>query len=335
MKLAYIILAHKDPDQVIGLVNALDTKDSIFIVNIDKKSDAVFKAVRDGIGKRDNVIFPVRRPEVKWGRFSLVEATLECIRTLLGSKRRFDYAVLLSGQDYPIKDNDHIRRFFEENDGGIFLDRFAIPDHRRWPAINGGMDRLPCKVYFFNRFFLKHPRQFKDPWLRFEGGIGAGLRRLGYGPYSFFKRVRTMGPGTTRQGPKGVPREAVKGVGVYGGSQWWALPRPFVRKVMAQIEKRPFLLAYFKKALVPDELFFQTVVMSLEVDPKLVRDNVHLVIWGDKATSHPKVLDLTDLEALERSDKLFARKFDWKKSRGLIRRLDGTVLRGRCAGPGK
>jgi len=39
MKIAYIILAHKLPQQIIRLVNRLNTDDTSFLIHVDKKTE--------------------------------------------------------------------------------------------------------------------------------------------------------------------------------------------------------------------------------------------------------------------------------------------------------
>jgi len=51
---------------------------------------------------------------VHWGTYSLVQASLNGIATIYGKKIDHDYAILLSGQDYPTKTNAHIHRFLAD-----------------------------------------------------------------------------------------------------------------------------------------------------------------------------------------------------------------------------
>jgi hypothetical protein len=65
-----------------------------------------------------------------WGRFGIVKATVSLMRKALEAP--FDYAILLSGQDYPIKSNRVIREFLVERDGKEFIESFSILQPNRW-----------------------------------------------------------------------------------------------------------------------------------------------------------------------------------------------------------
>src|SRR5262245_60016479 len=112
MRLAYLIMAHNQPDHLLRMVNALDCRGAAFYVPIDKNSDtALFHAL---IGNRDNVHFLRDRGIANWMGFSLIEISLRMLT--LAAAHGFDYCLQLSGADYPIKSNDDLFSFFEKAD---------------------------------------------------------------------------------------------------------------------------------------------------------------------------------------------------------------------------
>ncbi len=55
----------------------------------------------------ENIRF-TKRQNVYWGDFNIVRAMLNCIETLAESEFDYDYAISLSGQDYPLKSPEEI-----------------------------------------------------------------------------------------------------------------------------------------------------------------------------------------------------------------------------------
>ena len=154
MKIAYVILAHKLPEQLVRLVKKLYTDNTSFLIHIDKKTDKeTFKRMEEPLREYKNVHF-LKQYVVRWGTFSQVQATLEGVRMALDTRLEFDYMVLLTGQDYPIKSNEYIQKFFEESNGKSYLEYFSLPNEI-WKNENGGMDR----VNYWVLYFLGQPRR--------------------------------------------------------------------------------------------------------------------------------------------------------------------------------
>jgi hypothetical protein len=100
MKIAYLILAHNNYNHLRRLVKALNGSTSTFFIHIDKKSE-----MPDNLHDFENVIF-VKRSKVWWSGWSIVDATLRLMRVAVS--HGFDYYILLSGTDYPIRPNSFL-----------------------------------------------------------------------------------------------------------------------------------------------------------------------------------------------------------------------------------
>src|SRR6266540_1628777 len=120
--LAYIILAHRLPDQVGRLVSSIYHEDDLFLIHIDSKVDsAPFRATLDRrLGSAPNLeyVAPVR---CDWAGFGHVRATLGAIDQALARSSSVSHVLLLTGQDYPIKPLERIRSHFEEHRGRSFM----------------------------------------------------------------------------------------------------------------------------------------------------------------------------------------------------------------------
>ncbi len=137
VRVAYIVLAHQLPSQLARLVGALDSSRATFLVHVNRRTGSrTYEQMREGLARRENVRF-IRRHRLYWGGFGHVGATLEGIEELHRSRIPFDYAVLLTGQDYPIKSNDHIERVLAGSHANSFLAYDRLPGG--W---ENGMDRI-------------------------------------------------------------------------------------------------------------------------------------------------------------------------------------------------
>ncbi len=118
MKIAHLIMAHKNPEQLGRLLAALQHDDFYFFIHLDSKCDG-----RDfaHLAQLPRVQFTARRFAVRWASYHFTRAILECTRDILTSGQTFDFINLLSGQDYPIRPAATIHDFFARHLGYSFL----------------------------------------------------------------------------------------------------------------------------------------------------------------------------------------------------------------------
>jgi hypothetical protein len=136
VRIAYLILAHKNHEQVARLIARLNDPDASFHVHLDARTaDSVYSQLRASSKCLSNVRF-TGRYRCYWGGFGIVRGTLACIESAL-SGPRFDYAFLLSGQDYPIKPLGYLRSFLEQHRGVEFLEAFSLDKINRWTKAEG------------------------------------------------------------------------------------------------------------------------------------------------------------------------------------------------------
>jgi hypothetical protein len=282
MRLAYIILAHKLPDLLVRLVHRLQSENAIFLVHVDKKtSRSVFERMRSGLKGFDNVYF-LDRLKCYYSYFGHVEATLRGIEELLALDVSFSHAVLLRGQDYPLKPNSEIESFFARNEGLSFI------AHTPWfPSTKWGEDIVMHRVDRRHHHFLG--KSFTLP-LDATGGKLVPVKRL----------VNLLIP---------AKREFLPGLGPFGGSPYWSLSREVVHYISDYVANNPGFVRFFRSALAPDEVFFQTLLLNSAFRDKLVNDNLRYTDWS-RNRERPAILREDDLGALCSSGKLYATKFD-------------------------
>jgi hypothetical protein len=123
MKIAYLMLVHKNPRLLKRAIETLSSEDCAFFIHIDRKANIEEFA---GIGG-DNIFFSDQRIPVFWSEFSNVEATMQLIRQALSSSAKYGYFVFMQGSDYPLRSSMYIQRFLEENSGWEFMSMVKMP----------------------------------------------------------------------------------------------------------------------------------------------------------------------------------------------------------------
>jgi hypothetical protein len=97
----------------------------------------------------------------------------------------------------------------------------------------------------------------------------------------------------------------------YIGNQWMILSRPYCDFIDTSREVRRFRQFYLH-TLIPDEAFFQTVIMNTSYTPNLVNDDLREIDWipDGSIKLRPRTFTIEDADLLRASTQLFARKFD-------------------------
>lgn len=121
INIAYLILVHRLPKQFMRLFTAIYEADNYYLIHIDKKAhEELGKEIQDFLAPYPNV-FISKSENVVWGGYSMVQAELDGIKHLLDIDASWDYFINLSGQDYPLKSQNIIRKFLTENNGRNYL----------------------------------------------------------------------------------------------------------------------------------------------------------------------------------------------------------------------
>lgn len=294
MEKAYIIMAHKNPGQLYRLIDRLNDGASEFFIHIDKTAAfAPFEIVKE-LGT--TIIHFVDRADSKWGGFGSVQASLNGLKAVKNSQKKFDRILLLSGQDYPIKSNQYINNFFSNSPHTVFIDYFPIPNYLKWPGSdNGGLYRV-YKYYFG----LKWYQLFCSKSLNLLSTYIPFLKRK-------------------------IPNEMKP----FAGSQWWSVDGYALDYILDYDEKHPEYRAFHQHTFVPDELYVQMIVANATDEnlvKSIVNSNKRFIIWADEHAAHPNLLGKNDFEAILNSDDLFARKFDENADAEILDLIDREIL---------
>ena len=158
-KHAYLIMAHNNFELLRVLVKLLDDKRNDIYIHVDKKAGDFNKDSIINDIKYSNVFF-VKRISVTWGGYSQIQNELNLLKE--ASKNSYKYYHFLSGVDLPLKNQDYIHNFFDENNGKEFIhfcsQQFNLDGKDRYSVYHFLQDIVGRKkgvLYYLQRFSVK------------------------------------------------------------------------------------------------------------------------------------------------------------------------------------
>lgn len=286
-KIAFLILAHKNPSQIVDFVKVLDCDETDFFIHIDKKSNIINHSCLDELKKKNNVYFSKERKKVTWGGYGDVDATLGLIKEAL-ERDEYDYISLHSGQDLPIKNRYEILDFLKKNKGKEYISCFSL-DIENWFPRESPVDRIG---YYWNIEEIG----FEKAWEQYKSQ----------------KKLKKR-------------RKLLKGIKHYAGWQWWTITRGCAEYIIDFTEKNPSYCDFYKYTLLPDEGFFQTIVANSHFKYKMTCYNL-MYHYGEDGDMHPWILTKGYYKRLMDTYNLFARKFDVNVDSEIIKMILNKVM---------
>jgi len=112
----------------------------------------------------------------------------------------------------------------------------------------------------------------------------------------------------------GVNRVKKSKITYLKGDQWFSITDSLCKYI---ISKEKFIKKWFKHTECPDETVMQSIAYISPFKENMTNNSLRYIDWS-AGGSHPKTLSNEDKIKLEKTDKLFARKFDEKESKELI-----------------
>lgn len=118
MRIAHIIMAHKNPKQLLRLIKSLEHPNADFFIHIDKKVlKEEFKIIED----LSQVKFIKNRINCNWGGNSLFLGILSSLNEVVSDNIEYDFINLLSAQDYPLTSAENIFNFLQSSPQSNFI----------------------------------------------------------------------------------------------------------------------------------------------------------------------------------------------------------------------
>jgi Core-2/I-Branching enzyme len=320
-RVAYVILCHHKAPQVLRLsetIRRLSPRARVVIRH--NQPSGYIDAGQAASAGADLLVSGIA---TRWGGWSLVAATLEAFSE---ARRRHDpdWVVLISGQDYPIRRLDAWEAELGRGDCDAVLpaerlgeghaglrpradrDMLVMRYTHRWCRLPqlGLVPRLPRVLV----------RAVRAVWYRYlfhlQGLLVLNELPRGQGWMLGLRRRRV--PWTTERAS-------------YKGEQWVALSRRALDAALDG-EGAETWQRYFATTLVPDESYFQTLLIN-DPDIRVRRQRVSWLRWEEDVTKpHPVTIDRAILDEALAAGTPFARKFDETVTPGLLDEIDGAIL---------
>lgn len=297
MRIAYLIMTYHYSEHLKRLVQRLINADTHCFIHVDAKSDIASFHIA-----HPQVTFVEPRIDVNPNGFSTVQMILALFRSAV-KQGNFDYYVLLSGQDYPLKSQAFIKQFLQDRMGTNFLS--AYPAHPGTP-----------KVENFSRHY------YNEDWLRhIPRSLQGGSQRV------------------LRFASKFLPaRKLPAGMQLFRGSTWMALHQESVAYLFNYLESPTGkqLVRLFTRAWGPSEFFFHTILLNSPLRTACygnsdqlhtfnggysIDGDLHYIDW-----SMGRAWDESAFSVLQSTPKLFSRKFDETTSVQLLEKIDIHLL---------
>ena len=298
MKLTYIIMAHKLPEQLVRLVQRLDTPDATFLIHVDRKTDdGIYRQILHSLEGRNNVYFLERR-RVYYCDFTHVAVALGALREQRELGIPFDYVLLLTGQDYPTRSGAQLQAYLAAHAGRSFMEYFPLPE-KRWGVEDGGISRFTHWHWNIRGRELEFPHAYGP-----LKAIPMPVRRALLQHLPAYRKL----PGDLT---------------VFGGGAYWSLTRECIEYVEKYTAEHPQFVRFFWHARIPEEMFFQTILLNSPLRHTIVNDDLRYIAWTQ--SRHPVILRSDDYEKVRESGKLFARKFDLTIDAAILDMIDGSA----------
>ncbi|MEP6683783.1 MAG: beta-1,6-N-acetylglucosaminyltransferase [Parafilimonas sp.] len=126
MRIAHLILAHKNPMQLQMLLQALQHDAFHFYIHIDQKTNAEpFKYLVNNT----NVFLIKKRAKIYWAGYGTIQATINGFEEIPLSD--YDYVNVISAQDFPVKPAEEIYNYILQRNGTEFITCLSI--ETEWP----------------------------------------------------------------------------------------------------------------------------------------------------------------------------------------------------------
>ena len=114
-KHAYLIAAHSQFSLLQKLIDTIDHERVDIYVHIDKKVKVLPKLTTN-----KSKLKYVKRVKVNWGAYSQIKYELNLMKEALNTEA-YDYVHIISGVDLPLRSQEEILRFFDENKGKEYV----------------------------------------------------------------------------------------------------------------------------------------------------------------------------------------------------------------------
>ncbi len=318
---AFMIMCHKNPEQVIRLARLCKTENTDVFIHADLYlPDEQFKTLNI-MGKEINAVVLDHRIHGELDHRSLVDIALIMIKAAKTKEKekgfKYQYYALISGQDYLIKPMSEIEKELEIRYPEPLID--CTPYNKKnWISKKFSKTGMLLQ---YREWVEHHCRNKLSVTYKILRGVGFVWRKtvqaLHITDYDYLiKNNKTL----------------------YGGSAWWILPDVVINQVLEKYDSGDIVIERLLETFTPEETFFQILTMeselagmvSLNTDDTTVQNCRTFAYFKDDYKpfcGHPYILTMDDIKLLESLQTYwFARKFDCKIDCDILDYIDLYIL---------
>lgn len=282
-KHAYLIMAHTDFKTLIALLSCIDDERNDIYLHVDKKSKNVpWLEIKKIIIKAQ--LYILKSESIRWGSYRQIKCEVALLKAAT-SHDQYAYYHLLSGSDLPLKNQDYLHQFYDENQGKEYI---QFVNENMMSSCNC-YERI--RFYSFFQGFSKHRNYFVRLAYALFNAISIHLQMLFH-----FDRNRKLKQSLAF------------------GANWFSITNDLANYVVSQEQ---WVQKHFRFTRCADELFLQMLVYNSgfykQVYHSYAEDNFNgdpILRKIDWQRGNPYIYKIEDLNELLDNNFLFARKFN-------------------------
>lgn len=284
IKIAYLLLVHKDPGQVnLFIRQILDYGDADIYIHVDAKNQKIA-----GRLMKDDRVKVFSRYDVRWGSFEIVQAGIFLMDEALRNGGNYSHIYFGSGQDLLVRKG--LYEYLRDRPEKTFIRISGIvKDSGRAAA----------------RYRIAWPE-----WL---------MIRNDYHIYRFIRIIMQI-LCACHMNPRPALKKMKHPVTIYEGRTWFLCPAKVAAYILDYIKADKDYVSFWADSLASDLMFFQTIIMNSKYAAD-VEDELMYVRFGKTfgTMNHPLLISRKDLKIIKRGRYYFARKFDYRMNSEIIR----------------
>lgn len=290
IRIAYLLLAHKEPEQInLFIRQLLAYGDCDIYIHVDKKQEWIL----DHICESENVT-AISKYDVRWGGFGIPLAALELMRLARDSGNYYSHMYFGSCQDLLVRKGMY--DYLAENPSSVYLTIYKrVTDSDRESA----------------RYRVKWPKRL--------------LIRNDWHPYRFIRIAIQLlvSKGVVPWRNKAILTSPID---YFYGETWFICPNSVMLYILDFTESRPDYCEFWENSLASDLMFFQTIIMNSPYR-NCVRDGLMYVVFGSTfgTKNHPLSVSIADNAAIEEKGSFCARKFELAEKEAIDFYLSKTL----------
>lgn len=297
---AILILAHKNIDQVLKLSEYLLTQFNVYIhldtkVRLTSEQAERFQTLNNNYHTpgETNIFRYFSSYDVKWGSFSIVQATILLMRLALKDTQNMQFH-LISGQDWPLKPLKDIYDFYQGNNV-TYIDYYQTLS-----KVKSHEPEIWWVKYYFNYDQINRRTLF-----------GKIYHRVLLLLQTIFRVNKLKKTDWSEQK-------------MYAGQEWIDIPRDALEYALKKFDNDTELQHIFATSFCSDEMWLQTILCNSKKYRYKLEKNIHRFIPVVTKNGHgetPAVLTEKYYSAITSSSAFWGRKFVSPESDSLMTKL--------------